>query len=281
MHRSFLAMLMLGGLAFSSAAAVETFRPQMDNVAWQFSGDHFACTLALPITNFGEVRFVRYAGEPLTLVVEPSIHLSSTKDIALSWHNPPWLTPLQSPRYDSTGKLPLNFGEAESKALLEAMDKGLWGKVSFPAEIVELPSVKWQQAATAFRHCLDVLAPMSYRQARDMSLFYASGARALTLEQRQQLRSLSRYVALDKGVDKVLVDAFTDDTGDHLANLQLARERAADVKAALLEAGMSAKLIQTRAHGDRYPSTNNQTAQAREQNRRVTIRVIRNRLGKR
>ncbi|EKE73962.1 OmpA family protein [Gallaecimonas xiamenensis] len=252
----------------------------MDKVAWQFTGDHFVCTLALPVKDFGEARFVRHAGEALAFQVQPSVRPSTSKGVSLSWHNAPWQPAFQSPVHAAAATLPLHFGEGESKALLSALDKGQWGLVTLPREALELPSVKWREGSSAFRRCLDEQAPMSYRQARDIALFYQPGERALTLEQRQLLGRLARYVKLDKAVGQVLVDAYTDDTGSHLGNLQLARERAADVKAALKEAGMADKLIQTRAHGDRYPATKNQNATDRQKNRLVTIRVVRTRTGK-
>ncbi|WKE66518.1 OmpA family protein [Gallaecimonas kandeliae] len=279
MHRTSLA-LGLGGVAFLSLAA-KTPLPAMDHVAWQFKGDPFVCTLALPVAGFGKLRFEKWAGEDLAFEASPSLPLSADAEVSLSWRNAPWQEPVQSLRYPATRQGPqLRFSAPASQELLEAMDKGRWAVLTLPQGEMQVPSVHWQGAATAFRTCLDHQAPISYRQARDQSLYYGLGVRSLTLAQRQQLAKLARYVQLDKAVRAVLVDAYTDDTGDHVANLQLARERAADVRAALVEAGLPKRLIQTRAHADRYPATDNKSARARALNRRVTLRVLKDKKGK-
>jgi len=165
--------------------------------------------------------------------------------------------------------------EKPSQGLLDALDQGLWGYIFWGDQHFYAPSIHWQKAASQFRHCLMALAPMSYRQARDQVIFYRMGQRALDLAQRQHLAKLAGYIVLDKSIRAVLVDSYTDNTGSHLGNIELSRERAADVTAALVEAGVPKHLIQTRANGDRYPSTKNASTKQQDLNRRVTVRVLR------
>ncbi|MES2583079.1 MAG: OmpA family protein [Pseudomonadota bacterium] len=69
----------------------------------------------------------------------------------------------------------------------------------------------------------------------------------------------------------VLVEGFTDSTGSTQHNQDLSERRAAAVRDALLELGVSRGQIAVRGYGEAYPAAPNDTAQNRQLNRRVEI----------
>lgn len=258
-------------LAATSASAEQL---AMDQVHWNYTGDHFRCELELPLQKFGLLRFRQPAGGPLTLnYVAPS---ASPAAVSVATITAPWQQSLRSQatalEQQQTGFV---LAPETSRALMQALDNGFWTALNIDGLELRVPTVRWQPVARQFRDCRQQLSPLSIGQARDQELFYQSGQRALTEPQLQQLEQLAHYIQYDDSIRKLLIDGHTDNTGSRLGNLQISRERAADVAAALRSAGVPADLIEQRAHGDRYPSANNSTAEGRDQNRKVTIRVIR------
>lgn len=273
-----LVIIALSGLIWATrlSAAPRLVTP-MYKAHWQFSGTREHCQLTLPNKKLGGVHFIRDAGEPLRFSLTPLLKPNHLQTIKVYWQNAPWFAAdkgLTYPVYVDHGAA-VSLNSYSSRQLLDSLNEGRWAVVELDEQQLTLPSIRWQDAASLFAHCVHQLLPMSYRQARDQVLFYRSGQRFLQRGQKQLLNHLAAYITSDDNVNAVWVDAYTDNVGDHFANLQLSRERAADVKSVLVEAGVPSSLITTRAHGDRYPSANNQSLAGQAQNRRVTVRIIR------
>lgn len=71
----------------------------------------------------------------------------------------------------------------------------------------------------------------------------------------------------------VLVEGFTDSTGNSAYNQGLSERRAGAVRTALQDTGVSANRISDRGYGQTFPVANNGTAEGRQLNRRVEIIV--------
>jgi outer membrane protein OmpA-like peptidoglycan-associated protein len=69
----------------------------------------------------------------------------------------------------------------------------------------------------------------------------------------------------------IIVEGFTDSTGDAGFNQRLSEERAESVKQALIDAGVAPGRILTRGYGEAFPVASNDTAAGRQLNRRVQI----------
>jgi len=71
----------------------------------------------------------------------------------------------------------------------------------------------------------------------------------------------------------VLIEGFTDSTGNSGHNQELSDRRAGAVRAALRDTGVSADRISSRGYGQAFPVATNATAEGRQLNRRVEIIV--------
>jgi len=69
-----------------------------------------------------------------------------------------------------------------------------------------------------------------------------------------------------------MVEGYTSSTGSAQANLLLSQERADSVKRYLIARGVDTSRITTKGFGAANPIADNNTAQGREENRRVEIR---------
>ncbi|MFX3803923.1 OmpA family protein, partial [Streptococcus suis] len=76
-------------------------------------------------------------------------------------------------------------------------------------------------------------------------------------KQQETLAALNSYVSVDDRVTKILIDGHTDNVGSSLANLSVSRTRAEQVAEALVELGIDKSMLETRAHGSRYPIASN------------------------
>lgn len=87
------------------------------------------------------------------------------------------------------------------------------------------------------------------------------------------LRSIQQIaeVLKDHPERRVLIEGFTDSTGDDAMNQELSEQRAAAVRNALVSSGVPVDRIEVRAFGEQFPTADNNTAAGRQQNRRVEV----------
>lgn len=76
-----------------------------------------------------------------------------------------------------------------------------------------------------------------------------------------------------KTVESVVVEGYTDNSGDAGFNQKLSLERADAVKAELVANGANAEKITTVGYGESKPIADNATSEGRAKNRRVEIKV--------
>lgn len=85
---------------------------------------------------------------------------------------------------------------------------------------------------------------------------------------------IQTYLSGMEPYDSILVVGYTDNTGSKKGNLQLSRQRAANIAAYLAKQGIPENLIHIAAVGEDCPVTTNKTIQGRNSNRRVEINFL-------
>lgn len=272
------ALLVAAALAFSANSQSETFISNdrvlpMDEGLWAYEGNLFECSLKLPMKDLGYIDISHVSGSNLQMTHVPFEKRSDSPSIA--WSSAPWHEDAQGHLYLMKDEIDhFSLWSNKTQNLMHAMDQGGWlvfinGKKSY-----KVPSLSWSIESPKFRTCVSELMPLSEDEIRDQVIYFNLGQRALNLEQLNRIRDIARTIENTANVSRVLVDSFTDNTGSRLTNLQISRERSADVVSALVSAGISRDLIEVRSHGERYPSTDNKTKESRDKSRKVTIRVI-------
>ncbi len=76
--------------------------------------------------------------------------------------------------------------------------------------------------------------------------------------------------------NKVLIEGYTDSTGDNKKNLKLSYDRAKAVYSYLVKKGIRADRLTAVGYGSKNPIATNKTAVGRSQNRRVNIIILKN-----
>jgi OOP family OmpA-OmpF porin len=72
---------------------------------------------------------------------------------------------------------------------------------------------------------------------------------------------------------QVKIGGYTDNSGNPAANMQLSQARAEAIRDALDRLGVEPSRVQAEGYGDQHPIADNNTAEGRAKNRRVTILV--------
>lgn len=110
--------------------------------------------------------------------------------------------------------------------------------------------------------------------ANPLTLYFETGQAeiALTEQQRQQVADITRY--LDKvGDASAQCIGHTDNVGDRLKNIQLGKDRAEFAKSYLIKNGIDAGKISVDSKGPDQPIADNNTAEGKAKNRRVTVTI--------
>ncbi len=105
------------------------------------------------------------------------------------------------------------------------------------------------------------------------SVAFNSGSATLKTESYESLNAVARLLA-DNPEIKLALSGYTDNTGNADNNLRLSRQRAAAVKAYLVEQGITEARITSEGYGVADPIAGNTTAEGRAINRRVEMKII-------
>ena len=103
-------------------------------------------------------------------------------------------------------------------------------------------------------------------------LLFATDSSTLQASSDEQLRNIASILTAYPNVH-AKVGGYTDNTGDPNANLTLSQQRADSVKQQLIAMGISADRLEAQGYGDRNPVADNATAEGRQLNRRISLRV--------
>ena len=279
--------LLAAGLPWTQANAITHYQSGISDSEWLLAGDIFSCSLTHPVPNYGEGHFIKEAGEPMKFILQPQNEKLGPGQVYIISQAPDWspgvkpetLDILPYPGYGLT----VEVGGKVAERMLTSLDRGRHPVVDGTAwensrETVEvgLSNINFAPAYNEFRRCLSSLLPVNYDQiARTAALFTTNGV-DLTDRIKARLDLVALYVSSDPSVEYIYIDGHIDIIGSRRDNRELSKIRAEKVTAYLLEKGVPAAKIISRYHGERYPSATNNTAQGRERNRRVTIRLEKN-----
>jgi outer membrane protein OmpA-like peptidoglycan-associated protein len=271
-------------LAALPALALD-FAPTLGQAEWRLDRSPLECRLTQPIPHFGEAVFEQRAGSSAQFL------LSSTQRLLpgsarLRVEAPPWRHAVETQQLGSvtvqSGRTPVQLGGALAERILGALFEGLtpvFDELASHADdgpsSVRLAAINFRAAYRDYRECVGALLPSSFSQAARTRIGYAAGDYELGEIGRSRVDVVVQHLALAGDVKTIYVDGYTDDTGRPQANLELSKQRAQAVTDYLVKQGVPAEIITTRYHGSRFPVARGQSAAARAENRRVTVRLER------
>lgn len=256
----------------------------MDLSKWIYKGNLFECNLLQSNRLYGKFYFRSEPNNKTYFISDIHYENNKWKTIALISQSAPWSSELYRKELATLDFTKPSQRFVFSKGADELMDSiatGNWVTLSLRgsnasslSEIV-IPTIQIQNALKSFNACRARLPKLSFSEARNLVLSFDFGQKALSRKQQETLAALNSYVSVDDRVTKILIDGHTDNVGSSLANLSVSRTRAEQVAEALVELGIDKSMIETRAHGSRYPIASNNSTKGQAKNRRVTLRLVR------
>ncbi|CAH1561162.1 MotY family protein [Vibrio rotiferianus] len=281
-RRCLSAFLALGLFSVPHLNASEYINVPMDLSSWSFKGGKFECKLIHSTVPQGKFYFRLLPNDNVSFVAELSSYDDSWNRAVLQSVPAPWQKGRESIVIDTlevaNDQKSLVFQRGVSE-LLESVHQGRWVTLSLSGsnDSLELtiPTIQMKASLDSLDACRSELPKMTFAQARDVVLPFAFGQLSLTDAQAYKLRALKSYIIKDARITRILVDGYTDNVGSSVANLSVSRKRAEKVADMLTQLGIDKGLIEVRAHGARYPVASNSTADGRDKNRRVTLRLVR------
>ncbi len=288
MRRAFLyyqspLILLLSTLMLSSLVHAQTYSASFNESAWSAKTGAFACSLSHAIPAYGTAQFVRKTGGGEYLELKPSGAVALSGAIKIEAAPPVWrIEGVAAP----LGQVQIARGQAVrvQSAQLTAISSTLaqGNNVFFGGEQtdgtdsglrVALTAHNFNPAFERYQKCLSALIPYTFEQIARTLINYAPDAQELSASAKAQLDKIVRYSKADPGVIGILVDAHSEKLATPEAGVAASQQQAELVKAYLVEKGMSAEIITTRSHGDKFPIANNQNKAGQAKNRRMTVRM--------
>jgi len=107
------------------------------------------------------------------------------------------------------------------------------------------------------------------------NLFFETGSALLKDDSQYELDNIANILGQYTGVN-IEISGHTDSTGDPQSNQILSGERANNVVKYLIEKGVSSNRLTGIGYGQNRPADSNETAEGRQNNRRIEMRIVSN-----
>lgn len=268
----------------SSLAPGALYQVQIDQSTWQLEASPFACRLTHQVPQFGTAVLERGAGEALSFWLEPLQPGLVTGKAEVISAAPVWLASRRAEQVESievqSTSRKLQLSESGSAKVLAALQAGMQPTLRATDAAgqqaqVAVSAANFSSAFADYSACLAQLLPVNFNQIARTAILYPPAQWELSQASRERLDLVKIYVDTDKQIGKIYVDGHSDNQGRRLLNRDLSKKRAEEVSRYLMQLGVSEEMLVTRYHGERYPVVENNSAENRTRNRRVTVRLER------
>ena len=263
------------GMLLVSAQVCATTMTAIDEAKWQFHQAQNLCVLEHQVAELALARFSSAQGGSLAFELKWLTASTQVGQAVLNSRSAPW-------RGVETARLAqgawqqqvLRFNGA-ADAALNALVTGRWLDVTELGDgrQLVLPSVYLQQPYQDFRLCRGETGIERSADGTQFTLHFQTGAKHLTQNQAQQLNQLAKQVSQQPQVNRLQIDAYTDNRGGAELNLRVSQNRALQV-ANQLRRTLPVLPMDMHAHGQASSVSDNNTPAGRYQNRRVTITLL-------
>ena len=241
------------------------------------------CRLVHQIPNYGQAEFSSRASKKINLDFELKMlrPMGETRDVSLISMPPQW-RPGESADRLSTMKFFKQFdgyvGGQTAWGILSELEKGRFPTFSYSdwqsrnqRIEVALSSVLFQKKYNAFSLCINQLLPYSFEDISFTILHYDRNSDQLNKASQRRLAQIAEYVRYNKDIDLVLINTYTDKSGEKGVNQSLSERRAVVLRDYFKSLGLKDDRIQIQGYGQRRPIADNGSPIGKDKNRRVVI----------
>ena len=279
-----LLVLLLSSLMLPMAKASITYATRSDAVKWSFSGSQFSCKMSQEIENFGWAMFEQEAGEQAHFVLKSHSPRMKAGQANIVSTSPAWLPQQKTQKLATVNArhsmTPIKANRKIAERMLAELQQGRQLQVVRQPWYGEQQALKVVVSAIGFRSihgdylaCIGGLLALNFKQVERSSLYYSNDDDDLTAKVKARLDQVVAYVKADSAIKTLYLDGHTDSEGIRSENLIQSQQRTEKVVDYLIEQGIDEDNIVARWHGERYQIASNQSSKGRAKNRRVTLRL--------
>lgn len=270
--------------SLAAHAAAIRYAATPEQSKWQLAvNTPLECRLTHMIPNYGQAEFSSRASKKINLDFELKMRrpMGETRAVSLVSMPPSW-TPGESAERMNLLKFFKQFdgyvGGQTAWGILTELEKGRMPTFSYADWVsrdqrieVALSAVMFRQNYDAFSQCINQLLPYSFEDISFTILHYDNNSDQLNKASRKRLAQIAEYVRYNQDIDLVLINAYTDSTGEKGVNQQLSERRAQVLKDYFKSLGLDDTRIEIQGYGKRRPIADNATPIGKDKNRRVVI----------
>lgn len=286
-----ISLLLCAWLCIGTAGAnVRHYQHDFDTANWQVTqSSRLLCELTQELPGYGSAAFYSEAARQLNLEFSLDfLHQPNRYDSATVYSVPPNYLPGITQKVlgemSIRRQYPSSLSSDIAWEMLTELEKGFsptifyqdWNN-RFDRVAVALSPIRFQTEYRNFAACIAKLLPFGFEDIAYTILQYQPSSTELTMYSRKRLSMISQYLAEDKDMEIVLVDAYTDASGGRYRNDELSQQRAETVKQFFIEQGIAADRVQVTGHGERRHIASNRFDRGKAANRRVVIQMTKQR----
>jgi outer membrane protein OmpA-like peptidoglycan-associated protein len=278
--------LLLCVFVSQSNAGIRQYGADLEQANWQLTNNsRLECTLSHQIPNYGEAKFYSTANRKMNMEFEldmmrlpDTYSLAEVRSVAPNWR------PGKSGRTIANMKLYKQFAPSLPKKvawnMLNELEQGMnptfyyndWYSENERIS-VGISTAKFNRVYQEFIGCLGNLLNYNFDDISYTVLNYQFGGDSLTKSSKKRLSMIAEYLTLDKNLELVLIDGYTDSYGGRNDNLKVSNRRASTIREHFVKNGIDPSRIEAKGYGEKRHIASNNTIIGRAQNRRVVIRM--------
>jgi outer membrane protein OmpA-like peptidoglycan-associated protein len=278
--------LLLCVFVSQSNAGIRQYGADLEQANWQLTNNsRLECTLSHQIPNYGEAKFYSTANRKMNMEFEldmmrlpDTYSLAEVRSVAPNWR------PGKSGRTIANMKLYKQFAPSLPKKvawnMLNELEQGMnptfyyndWYSENERIS-VGISTAKFNRVYQEFIGCVGNLLNYNFDDISYTVLNYQFGGDSLTKSSKKRLSMIAEYLTLDKNLELVLIDGYTDSYGGRNDNLKVSNRRASTIREHFVKNGIDPSRIEAKGYGEKRHIASNNTIIGRAQNRRVVIRM--------
>jgi outer membrane protein OmpA-like peptidoglycan-associated protein len=267
-------------------AGIRQYGADLEHANWQLTNNsRLECTLSHQIPNYGEAKFYSTANRKMNMEFEldmmrlpDTYSLAEVRSVAPNWR------PGKSGRTIADMKLYKQFAPSLPKKvawnMLNELEQGMnptfyyndWYSDNERIS-VGISTAKFNRVYQEFIGCVGNLLNYNFDDISYTVLNYQFGGDSLTKSSKKRLSMIAEYLTLDKNLELVLIDGYTDSYGGRNDNLKVSNRRANTIREHFVKNGIDPSRIEANGYGEKRHIASNNTIIGRAQNRRVVIRM--------
>lgn len=282
----FLTFIILLSITVFAAAAKREYRSHLETADWETkSTQYYVCEMKQQIPYYGEVVFLRKAGQEMKFELRSEELFLKNSKIKIMSEPAPWRhdsEPFEIGRFElQTGHKPLKVNSPYASRMFQQVENGMAPAISYrdvadqrDLIVVSISPVRFRKKLAEFRRCESELLPYDADMLKDFKIYFATNKAILTERAKKNFRDIKAFLKIDPEIKQIRVDAHADDRGRRRFNDKLSKRRAEAVQKYMEQIGIDQKLLVVESHGERKPAFIEKTALARSKNRRARIQLL-------